>query len=211
MSSKEYFDDVAGEWDSMRETFFPEEVRITALARARVVPDKMAADLGAGSGFMTEALLKMELQVVAIDQSQAMLNVMKRKFQRYNGKIAYRVGSSDALPLPDNSVDYAFANMYLHHVENPALAIQEMARIVKPNGRIVVTDLDSHNFQFLIEEHHDRWMGFERETVAEWLTAAGLQQVNVSSVGSDCSATSDCGTTQAQVGIFLAIGTKPNA
>jgi ubiquinone/menaquinone biosynthesis C-methylase UbiE len=211
MSSKTYFDNVAPEWDTMRQNFFPEEVRVTALARAKVIPDTMAADLGAGSGFMTEALLKMELQVIAVDQSQAMLNVMKAKFRRYNGRVAYRVGSADALPIRDNKVDFAFANMYLHHIEDPALAIREMTRIVKPGGKVVITDLDTHNHTFLLEEHHDRWLGFERDTIAQWFTDAGLQFVKVSGVGSDCCTTSECGTNSAQVSIFLAIGVKPRS
>ena len=211
MSSKTYFDNVAPEWDTMRQNFFPEAVRVTALARAKVIPDTMAADLGAGSGFMTEALLKMELQVIAVDQSQAMLNVMKAKFRRYNGRVAYRVGAADALPIGDNKVDYAFANMYLHHIEDPALAIHEMTRIVKPGGKVVITDLDTHNHTFLREEHHDRWLGFERDTVAQWFTDAGLQFVKVSGVGSECCATSECSADSAQVSIFLAIGVKPHA
>ena len=208
MTSKQYFDDVANQWDTMRESFFPEDVRITALAKAKVVPGRIAADLGAGSGFITEALLQAELQVIAVDQSPEMLKVMKNKFRRFNGRVAYRVGHADTLPLQDNSVDYAFANMYLHHVEDPAQAIREMARIVKPGGRIVVTDLDTHNHTFLVEEHHDRWMGFERDVVSGWFEAAGLQSVTVSSVGSECCATSECGTESAEVSIFVALGTK---
>lgn len=210
MSSKQYFDDIATDWDTMRENFFPEEVRITALAKAAVIPGRMAADLGAGSGFMTAALLDMELQVIAVDQSQAMLDVMKAKFRRYNGQVAYRVGSADTLPIADNKVDYAFANMYLHHVEDPALAIREMARIVKAGGKVVITDLDTHNHKFLVEEQHDRWMGFERDMVSQWFADAGLQSIAVNSVGSDCCASSECGTDSAQVNIFLAIGSKPN-
>jgi ubiquinone/menaquinone biosynthesis C-methylase UbiE len=208
MSSKEYFDTIAHEWDTMRQGFFSEEVRVTALAKAQVVPGRIAADLGAGSGFITEALLQAELQVIAVDQSPEMLAVMKKKFRRFNGQVAYRVGTAEALPLEANTVDYAFANMYLHHVENPAQAIQEMARIVKAGGQVVITDLDSHNHPFLREEHHDRWPGFERDTVADWFKAAGLRQIKVQGVGVECCATSECGTDSAQVSIFLAMGRK---
>lgn len=211
MSSKQYFDTVATEWDSMREGFYPEEVRVIALAKARVIPGRTAVDIGAGTGFMTEALLNMELQVMAIDPSQAMLNVMRAKFRRFYGQVSYRLGSADALPLADNKVDYAFANMSLHHVENPALAIQEMARIVKPGGRVVITDLDAHQFTFLREEHYDRWLGFERRTISEWLTAAGLQHVRIGSICTDSCVSSADSTESARVSIFLAIGIKPFA
>lgn len=59
-------------------------------------------------------------------------------------------------------MNYVFANMCPHHVENPPEAIREMARVVQPGGRLVITDLEPHDFTFLREEHHDRWMGFAR-------------------------------------------------
>jgi ubiquinone/menaquinone biosynthesis C-methylase UbiE len=208
MTSKQYFDTVATEWDTMRQGFYPEAVRVIALAKARVIPGQTAVDVGAGSGFMTEALLNMELQVMAIDPSQAMLSVMRSKFRRYYGQVSYRVGSADALPINDNKFDYAFANMSLHHVENPAQAIQEMARIVKPGGKVVITDLDAHLHTFLREEHHDRWLGFERRTIAEWFAAAGLQHTRIGSICTDSCISSTYGNETAQVNIFLAIGIK---
>jgi len=67
--------------------------------------------------------------VIAVDQSEAMLTEMKKKFVSFDG-IDYRVGEAKNLPIPDETVDYAFANMYLHHVESPLGAIKEMVRIV---------------------------------------------------------------------------------
>jgi ubiquinone/menaquinone biosynthesis C-methylase UbiE len=58
--------------------------------------------------------------------------------------------------------------MYLHHVELPSEAIKEMVRILKPGGKLVVTDLDEHAFEFLKEEHHDKWMGFRRDDIERW-------------------------------------------
>ncbi len=206
MNSQQYFDNVAQNWDSMRSSFFSESVRERALTAAGVQAGAVAADLGAGSGFVTEALLKAGLRVVAVDQSQAMLEVMQSKFA--GQALTTYLGSAEALPLPDGSVEFAFANMYLHHVEDPARAIQEMARILKPGGKLVITDLDSHDFTFLREEHHDRWMGFAREEVAGWFELAGLTQVRVENAGSNCCADSACGTQRADVSIFLAYGVK---
>ncbi len=53
MSSKAYFDRIAGQWDTMQSEFFPDAVREKAVARATVVPGSLAADLGAGLGFIT--------------------------------------------------------------------------------------------------------------------------------------------------------------
>ncbi len=71
--SKDYFDCVADAWDDMRKNFFPEAVRDRALDVADVRAGKLAAEIGAGTGFMTEALLARGLEVVAVDQSRSML------------------------------------------------------------------------------------------------------------------------------------------
>jgi ubiquinone/menaquinone biosynthesis C-methylase UbiE len=205
MSSKTYFDQVAPEWDTMRTSFFSEQVREKAYAVAAVREGQIAADIGAGTGFIAEGLRQKGLSVIAVDQSEAMLIELSKRFEG----IDCRLGGEDNLPIPPATVDHAFANMYLHHVENPQNAIKEMARIVKPGGKVVITDLDKHSFEFLRTEQHDRWMGFRREDVQQWFVDAGLKNVAVDCVGVNCCADSSCGSERASVSIFVASGEKP--
>jgi ubiquinone/menaquinone biosynthesis C-methylase UbiE len=162
MDSKEYFDQVAGQWDKLREGFFSEAVWEKALAVAGVQPGKLAADIGAGTGFITDGLIQQGLRVIAVNQSEAMLARMRKKFADFEG-IDYLLGEAEDLPIAGETVDYVFANMCLHHIETPPRAIKEMARILKPDRKLVITDLDEHSFEFLRAEHHDRWLGFKRE------------------------------------------------
>lgn len=208
MSSKQFFNEVAGEWDTMRANFYSEGVREKAFDRAGVRAGQLAADLGAGTGFVTEGLLRRGLSVVAIDQSEAMLAKMKTKFAGVSDEIDYRKGEAEELPLPDQSVEHVFANMYLHHVEAPAHAIAEMARILKPGGRLTITDVFEHPFEFLKTEHHDRWLGFRREALEEWLTAAGLSGGVVDDLGEECRVRSQGGDETALMNIFVASGRK---
>ena len=205
--SRNYFETVAPKWDNLRQGFFSETVREKAFEAAGAVAGKIAADIGAGSGFVTEGLLRRGLRVIAVDRSEAMLEEMRRKFGE-GGAVDYRIGEAEALPLEDRSVDYVFANMCLHHVDSPPAAIREMARIVKHGGRLVITDLDRHDFEFLRTEHCDRWMGFDRPDVARWFAEAGLVEVKIDCVGENCCAASQSGCGQAAVSIFVASGMK---
>jgi ubiquinone/menaquinone biosynthesis C-methylase UbiE len=204
--SADYFDRVADAWDGMRSGFFGSAVRERALAAAALPAGALAADVGAGSGFLTEALLAAGVRVVAVDRSSSMLAALRERLGTPPG-LETRRGDAEALPLEDASLDGVFANMYVHHVERPPDALAEMVRALRPGGRLAVTDLESHDFAWLREEHHDRWLGFDREAFAGWLCDAGLEDVRVEPIGEQCGARS-CSGESASVSIFLATGTR---
>jgi ubiquinone/menaquinone biosynthesis C-methylase UbiE len=208
-SSKQYFDTIGSDWDRLQESFYSDRVRERALTEAGVLPGCEAADVGAGTGFITQGLIQRRVRVIAVDQSRAMLDALRRKFP-WPDRVDCRIGEAEQLPIADASVDYCFANMVLHHVESPPAAIAEMVRILKPGGKAVVTDLDTHVFACLSTEHHDRWMGFDREDVRKWFRAAGLAGVRVDGLGEQCCTATDDGHA-APISIFIASGAKPPA
>ena len=191
----------------MRASFFPEKVREKAFSLAQLEPGRTALDIGAGTGFVTEGLVRLGLKVIAIDQSWSMIEQMKSKFGNESG-IEYRQADGEFLPLDGGSVDYAFANMYLHHTESPARAIVEAVRVLRDGGKLIVTDLDEHGFEFLRTEQKDRWLGFKRGDVRAWFEDAGLTDVGIDCVGADCCADSGDAEDSARVSIFVAWGTK---
>ena len=152
-ASAEYFERVAGEWDSLRTGYFGEAVRDAAIARAYLRPEMVVADVGSGTGFMAAGIAPLVAKVYAVDGSAAMLEVGRQNLGGQNlgglSNVEQRLADGAALPFDDASLDAVFANMYLHHMLDPLAAIREMARLLKPGGRLVVTDLDVHPYAWL--------------------------------------------------------------
>jgi ubiquinone/menaquinone biosynthesis C-methylase UbiE len=203
--TRQYFDKVAHQWDDMRRTFFGEGVREAAIRAADITPGLIVADVGTGTGFLAEAALAAGARVIGIDSSAGMLAEVRKRFDQQ--RFEARAGDLDSLPLAVGEVDAVLANMVLHHAPDPPRAIREMTRPLKPGGRLIITDADSHTHEWLRTEQHDRWLGFERTDVAGWFREAGLQEVTVADTNEVCSPTAECGT-KAAITIFLARGRK---
>jgi ubiquinone/menaquinone biosynthesis C-methylase UbiE len=207
MKSKEYFDGISNEWDELRQSFFSDNVRQKMCEAAQVKEGLTAVDIGAGTGFVTQELLNRKLRVIAIDQSKEMLNVLEQKFGS-GGAVTCIQADAYALPLESESVDYVMANMFLHHVENPGRAILEMTRILKPGGKLVIADLDRHDYEFLRKEQHDVWLGFERSDIREWFAKANLSNIKIEGLNEQCCCDSCESFSSAAINIFIASAEK---
>jgi len=213
VASSTYFEQVAEEWDTLRSGFFSEAVRESAIAKAYLRPEMVVADVGAGTGFMAAGLAPLVSQVYVLDGSTAMLDVARRNLNSF-GNVIFQKTDGHTLPLPDAGVDAVFANMYLHHCPQPLAAIQEMVRVLRPGGRLVITDMDAHTYEWMKAEMADEWLGFDRAQVRAWLREAGLVNLVVDCTGESCCAESqnptitDAAGREAKISVFVATGSR---
>ncbi len=205
--SQTYFASVANQWDQIRAGYFTEHLRDAAIRKANLPHDAVVADIGTGTGFVIAGLAPLAAKVYGFDASAEMLDVARRNLKGF-GNVELHQVSGDGLPLPDESLDGVFANMYLHHAPDPRVAIQELARVLKPGGVFCITDLDSHDHEWQREQMADLWLGFERAAIRGWLAEAGLHQIDVDCAEGTCNACGPDGEVE-PLSIFVAIARKP--
>ena len=212
-ASSEYFRQVAGSWDQISAGYFGKTVRDAAIARAYLRPEMAVADIGAGTGFMTAGLAPLVKRVYVVDGSASMLEVAKKNLSEWDN-VEYHEADGSHLPFPEESLDAVFANMYLHHTIDPLAAIQEMVRVLRPGGRLVITDMDEHPYAWLKDEMADVWQGFQRDQIRAWFKEAGLVNVIVDCTGQSCCAQSSNPTLsddqgrEATISVFVATATR---
>jgi ubiquinone/menaquinone biosynthesis C-methylase UbiE len=202
----DYFSRVAGDWDAIRAGYFTETMRDDAISHVPLTAESIVADLGTGTGFVLSGLAQKVGKAYGFDASAEMLAVAQRNLAAFPN-VDLQQADGETIPLPDASLDAAFANMYLHHTPNPPAAIVEMVRLLKPGGWLCMTDMDSHAYTWAHEVMADRWLGFDRAQVREWLIQAGLDEVQVTCAAGTCSCDAPQGD-RAHFTIFLALGKK---
>jgi ubiquinone/menaquinone biosynthesis C-methylase UbiE len=116
-------------------------------------PSARLLDVGCGTGVASRAVARrpgFAGHVTGIDRSQYLVDVARRRAAEEGlaAWIAFQVGDSRSLGLPDASFDAAMAHTLLSHVEDPLAALRELARVVRPGGTIGVFDVDFASMTF---------------------------------------------------------------
>ncbi|MEU5403292.1 class I SAM-dependent methyltransferase [Streptomyces sp. NPDC005963] len=101
------------------------------------LPAGDALDAACGTGRQTRALTSRGFRTIGVDQSPQMLE----KARGHAPEAQYRVGRLESLPLDDESVDVAVCSLAMTHLAELDAGVAELARVVKPGGRIIITDM----------------------------------------------------------------------
>ena len=170
-----------------------------ARALGHLLPPLVVADLGCGDGYLTVEASRFAKRVIAVDRSEAALararELVARLARRSLGdlsagasakveggrvsNIEWKRGELEKVPLGDASVDVALLSQALHHAADPARALAEATRIVKPGGRVLLLELRRHDEQWVRERLGDTWLGFDDAELKRMMEGAALTGVRV--------------------------------
>jgi demethylmenaquinone methyltransferase/2-methoxy-6-polyprenyl-1,4-benzoquinol methylase len=122
-----------------------------AVKRAEVQPGDTVVDVACGTGDLSEAFARTAAgRVIGIDFTPQMLEVAERKRAKLGAeaaaKLSYQEGDAQALALPDASADVVSIAFGIRNVAEPARAVREFARILRPGGRLVILEFDRPGF-----------------------------------------------------------------
>src|SRR3984957_4367647 len=168
----------------------------TAIASIR--PGEVVVDLGCGGGldvFLASRLVGPKGRAIGIDMTPAMIeraraNALAGGYQN----VEFHLAEIDKIPLPDASVDCVISNCVINLAPDKPAVFREIARILKPGGRLAVSDIAlKHELPEAIAKSVAAYVGciagaIRIDDYRSGLLAAGFEHVEIVDSGSDLNA-----------------------
>ncbi|MEP6495490.1 MAG: metalloregulator ArsR/SmtB family transcription factor [bacterium] len=170
-------------WDKMRADMIG--TRTDLLALLDLLDETwVVGDLGCGAGHIAEALAPCVGRVIAVDESGPMLVAAKTRLESHSN-VELRVGTIESLPIDDAALDAAVLFLVAHFITDPTKVMREIRRVLKPNGRLLIVDLMSHDrIEYIVQMGHV-WQGFDDSQMKNWLADAGFTACRFRALPSD--------------------------
>ncbi len=170
-----FFAGAAARWDDLRSECYGETFAIAALA-SLLPRDWTVVDLGCGTGHLATLMARQVKRVIGVDQSEEMLAAARRRSTGFSN-LEWRQGDLRRLPLDDAVSDAALMLLALTYLADPAAALAEARRVVRPGGKVVLVDLLSHDREDFRLAMGQRSTGFEVDEIKALLAGAGLHEL----------------------------------
>ena len=174
-----YFRANADDWDIIR-ALHVSEIQVDAAIKSMCLkePVEDLIDLGTGTGHILKLLSNHIVQGVGIDASREMLALARANIEEagvHNCQV--RQGNIFSLSLAPGCADLVTLHQVLHYFTESRAAISEAARLLRPNGRLLIVDFAPHDLEFLRQDHAHRRLGFNDDEINNWCEANGLNIV----------------------------------
>ena len=193
-----FFDSAPALWDRMRAEQIGQ--RTDLLALLELLDDRwVIGDLGCGTGHVSEAVAPCVARVVGVDESGPMLSAARKRLAPLDN-VELRSGRLEDLPIEDGELDAAILFLVAHYVADPAVVTRELARVVKPGGRLVIVDLMPHEREEYVLQMGHVWQGLDEAQMRDWYEGAGFTAFRYRPLPADPQAKGP--------GLFVASGRK---
>ncbi|MBC3796818.1 class I SAM-dependent methyltransferase [Acetobacterium tundrae] len=137
-ATKKHFDESAEDYNNSYDGKFVKCMYDEIVERVLAANPKSILDLGCGNGNVLEKIkLKSDADLYGLDLSENMIESAKEKL---GARVELKVGDAEQLPYDDNQFDIIVCNASFHHYPNPDQVLQEIHRVLKPNGTLVLGD-----------------------------------------------------------------------
>jgi ubiquinone/menaquinone biosynthesis C-methylase UbiE len=196
--SEEFFSSASGQWDRLREEMFGRAFHLHALL-ALLDASATVGDLGCGTGQLSALVAPHVARVIAVDSSSDMLHAARGRLADHHN-VEVQLGNLEALPIDHAQLDIAVLGLVLHHVPDPALALADAARVLRPGGRVLIIDMLPHDRAEYQQQMGHVWLGFPEAQLRKMLTSAGFDNVRIHTLPIDEDAKGPA--------LFAAAGTK---
>jgi ArsR family transcriptional regulator len=133
---------------------------------------------------LTETIAPYVKRVIAIDSSADMLDAARHRLGGAKN-VDMRQGELENLPIESAGLDAAVLSLVLHYSPAPARALAEVARVLRPRGRVLVVDMLPHERQEYQQQMGHVWLGFSEKQISRFLTSSGFSDVRVRAIPAD--------------------------
>ena len=147
----------------------------------------IVGDLGCGTGRLTATLAQFVHKVIAVDSSRTMLTTAEMRLASRDN-VELRRGSLEKLPIAAGELDAAAIVLALHHVAEPRTVLREAARALKPNGTLIIIDMQTHDQEKYQTEMGHVWLGFSADHLQSLCTGTGLRDFEYHPLPTDLAA-----------------------
>jgi RNA polymerase sigma factor (sigma-70 family) len=179
-----YFDRIAPTWDEYVASAYEAALqeRLT-----RLLPwhkNMTVLDAGTGTGYLTGMIAPLVGNIIGVDCAPAMLiRAGEKMAQAGYQHVSFKEGMAEELPLATGSVDVAMCHMLLHHVVSPRTVLDELRRVVRPGGYVLIIDAHAHKMHWTPEAFGDLHYGTDLKKVRKHLSALRMQTLLVEDAG----------------------------
>lgn len=170
-TAQAFFASHASQWDELRALHADEaEVEAQICTLLDIQNGDLLIDMGTGTGRVLELLAGRFNRAIGIDTNQHMLGYARARTQASQfSHVQVRQGDICNLTLQDDTADAVIMHQVLHYLPDPRRAIAEAARILRPEGRLLVVDFAAHTVDRLRDEFAHQRLGFANEQMTDWL------------------------------------------